>query len=121
MNSSTRITLILLLTSLTTFIHSSKPSDKQLAQHYENTTNIYSQLAQTSFTFGTTTLWFEMLYKNLDQKNHVPESWKFARRINRPLLALSAVAFAGTAGGWFYNKCLAEHYKDKSKKWFWQR
>ncbi len=121
MNSYTKITLILLLSSLTTLIHTAEKSAAKVAQYHEDNAKTAGKIAETSFTFASTTLWFEMLYKKLDPKNHVPETWKFARRINKPMLAVTTAAFVGASGAWFYNACLAEHHKEEAKKWFWQR
>jgi hypothetical protein len=128
MNSSTRITLILLLTSLTTLIHGSHKSAKEMIQHHEEKATMHAGFTQAAFTSLFTTGSFELLYRDLDKNGHVPPNWIFWRRLNKPLLAVTAAAFVGASGAWFYNVACTQHYKEESKKyqeeskkWFWQK
>ncbi len=121
MNSYTKITLILLLSSLTTFIHTAEKPAKEMAQQHEDNANTACKIAEMSFTSLFTNGCFEMLYKELDKKGHVPANWQFFRRINKPMMAVAGVVLVGASSEWFYHASLAEDYKTKSKKWFWQR
>ena len=120
MNSYTKITLILLLSSLTTLIHTKKKSAAEMAQYHKETAETARTVASFSFTSLITNGFFEMLYRELDKKEHVPTSWQFARRINRPLMGVAGVFLIGAA-------CVAQHHTDEyvkneeATKWFWQR
>jgi hypothetical protein len=122
MNSYTKIPLILLLSSLTTLIHPTEKPAKEMAKHHEESATTQGGWAQAAFTSLLTTSSFEMLYRDLDKGGvRLPGSWPLWRRFNKPMLAVTAIAFVGTSGSYLYNACLAEHYKEESKKWFWQR
>lgn len=121
MNPYTKITLILLLSSLTTLIHTAEKPAKEMAQRHEAIAQTAGEVAKMSFTSFFTNGCFEMLYKELDKKGHVPANWQFWRRINRPLIGAAGVVLVGASSTWFYHACLAEHYKEESKKWFWQK
>lgn len=121
MNNYKTITLMFFLSSLTALTHTAEKPAKEMAQHHEENATTHGGWAQTAFTSLFTTGSFEMLYRDLDKTGTVPPHWVFWRRANKPMLAVTAVACIGTSAAYFYNACLAEHYKEEAKKWFWQK
>ena len=111
MNSYTKITLILLLSSLTTLIHAAEGPTKEMVQHHEKYAERAGKVAEFSISSLFTNGFFEMLYKKLDEKNHVPESWKFARRINRPMIGVAGLVLVGASSTWFYHASSEQFYK----------
>ncbi len=115
MNIDKKITLTILLACLSAYTYAAQ-SPVDLAKYHEEQTEVPKKIAEVSFTWLFTNCWFEMLFKELDKKDHVPASWKFARRINKPMIGITGLALIGASSTWFYNACLAEYYKEELLK-----
>lgn len=142
MNSYTKITLILLLSSLTTLIHTAKEPTKEMAQYHEDKAAIAGKVAEMSITSLITNGFFEKFYMDLKKAGQtLPPMWQRARRFNRPIMAAAGVVLIGASSTWFYHASSEQHIKEelfkaeelrkaellkaeeilkaKSKGWFW--